>query len=60
VVDVLLLLVLHLDLLVDRRVQRHLRSDDLGGWAKALWVIFVIVLPYLGVFVSHCARQQDE
>ena len=32
------------------------RSDDLGGWAKALWVIFVIVLPYLGVFVYLIAR----
>ena len=27
------------------------RSDDLGGWAKALWVIFVIVLPFLGVLL---------
>jgi uncharacterized membrane protein YgcG len=27
------------------------RSHDLSGWAKALWVIFVIILPYLGVFV---------
>ena len=25
------------------------RSDDMGGWAKALWSIFVIFLPYLGV-----------
>ena len=32
------------------------RSHDLGGWAKALWVIFVIVLPYLGVFVYLIAR----
>jgi hypothetical protein len=32
------------------------RSDDLSGWAKALWVIFVIVLPYLGVFVYLIAR----
>jgi hypothetical protein len=32
------------------------RSRDLGGWAKALWVIFVIVLPYLGVFVYLIAR----
>ena len=49
------------------------RSDDLGGWSKALWTIFVIVLPYLGVFVyliarghkmsthaASAARQQDE
>lgn len=27
------------------------RSHDLSGTAKALWVIFVFVLPYLGVFV---------
>ena len=32
------------------------RSHDLGGLAKALWVIFVIVLPYLGVFVYLIAR----
>ena len=32
------------------------RSDDLGGWAKALWCLFVIVLPYLGVFVYLIAR----
>ncbi len=32
------------------------RSDDLGGWGKALWIIFVIVLPYLGVLVYLIAR----
>ena len=32
------------------------RSHDLGGWAKALWVIFVIIVPYLGVFVYLIAR----
>jgi hypothetical protein len=32
------------------------RSRDLGGFAKALWVIFVIVLPYFGVFVYLIAR----
>lgn len=32
------------------------RSHDLGGWAKALWTIFIIVLPYLGVFVYLIAR----
>jgi type VI protein secretion system component VasK len=32
------------------------RSKDLSGWAKALWVIFVIVLPFLGVFVYLIAR----
>jgi len=27
------------------------RRDDVSGWGKAGWIIFVIVLPYLGVFV---------
>jgi hypothetical protein len=32
------------------------RSQDMGGGAKALWVIFVIVLPFLGIFVYLIAR----
>jgi len=32
------------------------RSRDIGGWSKALWAIFIIVLPYLGVFVYLIAR----
>ena len=32
------------------------RSPDMGGGAKALWTIFVIVLPYLGVFIYLIAR----
>jgi ABC-type multidrug transport system fused ATPase/permease subunit len=32
------------------------RSHDIGGWAKALWVIFIIVMPYLGVLVYLIAR----
>jgi len=32
------------------------RSHDMGGFAKAMWVIFVIVVPYLGVFVYLIAR----
>jgi ABC-type multidrug transport system fused ATPase/permease subunit len=32
------------------------RSHDMGGLAKALWVIFVIILPFLGVFVYLIAR----
>ncbi len=32
------------------------RSHDMGGWGKALWVIFVIVVPFLGVFVYLIAR----
>ena len=32
------------------------RSHDMGGFAKALWVIFIIILPFLGVFVYLIAR----
>jgi hypothetical protein len=32
------------------------RSQDLSGGGKALWSIFVIFLPYLGVFVYLIAR----
>jgi len=27
------------------------RSHDLHGWAKALWVIGIIIMPYLGVLI---------
>ena len=32
------------------------RSHDMGGFAKALWVLFVIFLPWLGVLVYLIAR----
>ncbi len=32
------------------------RSDDMKGWEKGLWVIFVIVLPFLGILVYLIAR----
>jgi hypothetical protein len=32
------------------------RDHELGGWAKAGWLIFVILLPFLGVFVYVIAR----
>ncbi len=32
------------------------RSHDLSGWAKALWVIFVIILPFLGILIYLIAR----
>ncbi|MFE9172296.1 SHOCT domain-containing protein [Streptomyces kebangsaanensis] len=32
------------------------RDDDLGGWGKAGWLTFVIVLPFLGVLVYLIAR----
>jgi hypothetical protein len=35
------------------------RNDRMGGWAKALWSIFVIVLPFLGVLVYLIAHGGD-
>jgi len=32
------------------------RSHDLSGGLKALWMIFIIFLPFLGVFVYLIAR----
>jgi hypothetical protein len=35
------------------------RDDDLSGWAKAGWLVFTIVLPFLGVFVYVIARGRN-
>jgi hypothetical protein len=32
------------------------RSHDMGGWAKGLWCVAIIVLPFLGVFIYVIAR----
>jgi hypothetical protein len=32
------------------------RSHDMGGFAKALWLIFVVITPFLGVLVYVLAR----
>jgi hypothetical protein len=32
------------------------RSRDMGGGAKAAWVLFVIILPFLGILVYLIAR----
>jgi hypothetical protein len=32
------------------------RSHDMGGFAKALWLLFVILIPFLGVFIYLIAR----
>ena len=34
------------------------RRHDLSGWAKAAWIIFVLVLPYLGVLVYLIAEHE--
>jgi hypothetical protein len=35
------------------------RRDDISGWGKAAWLIFTIVLPFLGVFI-YLITQNDE
>ena len=35
------------------------RSPDLGGWAKAGWLVLVVVLPLLGVLIYLIARGRD-
>jgi hypothetical protein len=32
------------------------RRHDIGGWAKAAWVIFVVILPWLGVLIYLIAE----
>jgi len=32
------------------------RRHDIGGWHKALWVVFIIVVPFLGVLVYLIAQ----
>jgi hypothetical protein len=32
------------------------RSHDLSGWAKALWFLFVLLIPLIGVLVYLIAR----
>ena len=32
------------------------RRDDIGGGHKALWVVFIIVIPFLGVLVYLIAQ----
>jgi hypothetical protein len=35
------------------------RSEDLGGGAKALWLLFVIIVPFLGVLIYVIVRGQS-
>jgi uncharacterized membrane protein YcjF (UPF0283 family) len=40
------------------------RSDDLGGWGKAAWIILIILVPFIGVLVyvivrGHSMQKRD-
>jgi uncharacterized protein (DUF58 family) len=32
------------------------RSDDLSGWAKAAWLVFILFIPIIGIFAYLIAR----
>ena len=34
------------------------RRDDISGWGKTGWLIFTVVLPFLGVFVYLISQNQ--
>jgi hypothetical protein len=34
------------------------RRHDIGGWSKAIWVVFLVVLPYIGVLVYLIVEHQ--
>ncbi|MGO8907073.1 MAG: SHOCT domain-containing protein [Solirubrobacteraceae bacterium] len=34
------------------------RRHDISGWAKVAWIVFIIILPYLGVFVYLIAEHK--
>ena len=55
-VDDHLLLLGDLDLDRDHVLVDIFRRHDIGGWAKAAWVIFVAVLPWLGVLIYLIAQ----
>jgi hypothetical protein len=46
-------------ILLFRIVVDIFRDDTLSGWAKAGWLVFVIVLPFLGIFVYVIARGRN-
>jgi hypothetical protein len=35
------------------------RRDELSGWGKAAWSVFIIVLPFLGVFIYLITQGRD-
>ena len=35
------------------------RRHDIGGWGKAGWTLFVIILPFLGVFIYLIAEGRN-
>ena len=38
----------------------NFRRDDHSGWAKAFWGLFIIAIPWLGVFAYLVSRPRVE
>ena len=36
------------------------RRRDMSGWAKAGWILLIVVLPFIGILVYMIARPKDE
>jgi type VI protein secretion system component VasK len=40
------------------------RRDDISGWAKAGWILLIVILPFLGILIYVIARpkmtEQDQ
>jgi hypothetical protein len=53
-----LLLLGHLDLVVITVLIDVFRRDDINGWVKALWVVFVVILPWLVVLIYLIAEHK--
>jgi hypothetical protein len=34
------------------------RRQDIGGWTKTAWIVFVVIFPFLGVFVYVITQQK--
>ncbi|PWI07376.1 hypothetical protein DIZ27_28430 [Streptomyces sp. NWU339] len=46
-------------ILLFRIITDIFRDDRLSGWAKTGWLVFCVVLPFLGVFVYVIARGKN-
>jgi hypothetical protein len=46
-------------MLVFRVIMDVFRNDEMGGFAKALWLIFVIIVPWFGVLIYLLANGSD-
>lgn len=46
-------------ILLFRVIGDIVRDDSLSGWGKTGWLVFTIVLPFLGVFVYVIARGRN-